>query len=252
MIYNIMKYLKSLYEYNKIEEQLFGSAVNKFSTAIFGDKKDSKGSSNDDKGDSENKGNQKMKVVKTETPPSEAKDLGSYGKFSSGKTSSDPLVAVYGGIDVGGRKSGIYMYDYFGPIAGNYNLFVATDHNVNGSSSYKALKDKAGNSPSKKILYLFSGGYRPGMDVLTKYGASEFDKIYLVDPWMGNKKTEDFYIKLAKENPSKVEYYYTSFGANSNTAKNGVSAAVKVKNAQKENQHMKTNEDAVSSLINFA
>lgn len=247
-----MKHLKSIFEYNKIDEQLFGSAVNKFTDALFGNKKDVKGTPNNSEGDSGKKGNQKVNVVKTETPPSEAKDIGSYGKFSSGKKSSDPLVVVYGGINVGGRKSGIYMYDYFGPIAGNYNLFVATDHNVNGSSSYKAIKDKVVNSPSKKILYLFSGGYKPGMDVLSKYGASEFDKIYLVDPWMGNKKTEDFYINLAKENSSKVEYYYTSFGANSNTAKTGVASAVKVKNAQRENNHMKTNEDAVSSLINFA
>ena len=247
-----MKHLKSISEYSKLDEQLFGSEVKKFSDAFFGKKKDSKGSSDSNTGDSKNKGSQKVEVVKTDTPPAKAKDLGSYGKFSPGKTPSDPLVAVYGGTDVGGRKSGIYMYDYFGSVADNYNLFVATDHNVNGASSYKALKDKVGNSPSKKILYLFSGGYRPGMDVLNKYGASEFDKIYLVDPWMGNKKTEDFYIKLAKENPSKVEYYYTSFGANSNTAKSGVVDAVNVKNAQKENNHMKTNEDAVSSLINFA
>ena len=59
-------------------------------------------------------------------------------------------------------------------------------------------------------------------------------------------------VDLAKKNPSRVEYYYTSFGATSNSAKEGVASAVNTKNAQKENNHMKTNEDAVSSLLKYA
>ena len=44
-------------------------------------------------------------------PELKAQDLQSYGKFTSGKDKSAPLVVVFGGIPVGGRESGDYMYD---------------------------------------------------------------------------------------------------------------------------------------------
>jgi hypothetical protein len=246
-----MKHLKSIKEFNKVNEQLFGAEVRKFNKSVFGSDTGSQDGESKDTTDKP-KGDQKLEVKTVTATPPEARDLGSYGKFSPGKKTSDPLVVVYGGVNVGGRKSGVYMYDYFGSVADRYNLFVANDHNVDGLGSYKALKDKVGDSPSKKILYIFSGGWRPGMAVLNKYGAKEFSKIYLVDPWMGSKDSENFYVKLAKENPEKVEYYYTSGGATNNSARNGVASAVETKNQQKENSHMKTNVDAVTSLINFA
>lgn len=252
-----MKHLKNISEFSKLHEQLFYKGVKKFNKEIFGKDDDSQSSSsstNNSQSTQSTGSNSKaeVKVVKTETPPATAKDLGSYGKFSKGKNSNSPLVVVYGGTNVGGRKSGVYMYDYFGPIADNYDLFVAESHDVNGEASYKALMDKVGSSTGKKILYLFSGGWRPGMAVLKKWGAKEFDKIYLVDIWMGNSSAGNFYVDLAKQNPNKVEYYYTSFGANNNTAKTGISGAVKVHKAQDKNDHMATNEDAIASLIKFA
>lgn len=226
-----MKHLKN---FDQINEQLFGGAVRKFAENLFG------------------------KVVKDgekqPTGPFEPpKDLSGYGKFSQGKSESSPLVLVFGGIDDSkGRKSGEYMYDYFIPTGDKYNLFVAKDPNISGKGAYKAIKNKVGGKPSLDILYVFSGGYKPAMEILKEVGPKEFDKIYLVDIWMGNKTVEDFYTKLAKENPDRVEYYYTSSGAQSDSAKNSIVKNVSVKNAQKENNHFKTNEDAVASLVNFA
>lgn len=244
-----MKHLKS---FNQVNEQLFGSSVKKFSDEIFGNKKTKGTGGGDDSSKSPSGEGGEVIVKKAESVPSNAQSISGYGNFTPGKSESDPLVVVYGGTDVGGRSSGIYMYDYFGSVADRYNLFVAKDHNIDGKAAYKALKDKLGDKPSKKILYIFSGGYNPGMAALKEFGPSEFDKIYLADPWLGNKKVEDFYVDLAKRNPNKVEYYYTSFGANSNSAKNGIVSAVSTDLAQKENNHMKTNQDAITSLLQYA
>jgi hypothetical protein len=252
-----MKHLKSIDQFLRVDEQLFGADVRKFGERLFGKEPSSSSKSNANpvdaspQGDSNKKGSD-IKVQKTDKAPDSAKDLGSYGKFTSSSNVNSPLVVVYGGIDVGGRKSGVYMYDYFGGFGDKYNLFVAKDANINGLEAYKAIQNKVGNSPSKKILYLFSGGYRPGKKLLEEYGAKEFDKIYLVDIWMGNESVGSFYNKLAQENPDKVEYYYTSFGANNSSARDKISSSVKVKMQQLSNNHMETNLDAVKSLSNYA
>ncbi len=238
----------------KIDEQLFGADVRKFGETLFG-KGDQKSSSSSDATPVKKSGTSQGEPIvtqKTEKAPESAKDLGSFGKFTQGEKPTSPLVVVYGGTDVGGRKSGVYMYDYFAGFNNRYNLFVANDHNVDGTGAYTAIQNKVGNYPSKKILYLFSGGYRPGKKLLKEVGAGEFDKIYLVDIWMGNQDVGSFYTNLAKENPDKVEYYYTSFGGNNSSATSSISSSVKTKLSQKENSHMKTNEDAVKSLSSYA
>ena len=249
-----MKHLRHINQFLRIDEQLFGADVKKFGERLFG-KSDPKSSGSSSRTPNDNTGNSKgepVKIQKSDKAPDSAKDLGSYGKFTQGASSNSPLVVVYGGTDVGGRKSGVYMYDYFGGFDNRYNLFVAKDPNINGSEAYKAIQNKVGNYPTKKILYLFSGGYRPGKKLLEEVGAGEFDKIYLVDIWMGNQTIGNFYSKLAKDNPEKVEYYYTSFGGNNSSATSDISNSVKTKIQQKENSHMKTNEDAVKSLSSYA
>ena len=135
-------------------------------------------------------------------PESKAQDLQSYGKFTQGKDKSAPLVVVFGGIPVGGRESGDYMYDYFNKTGDKYNLFVAKSHKINGGEAYQALKNKINSgeiTPSKKILYLFSGGYRPGQSALTKFKPEEFDKIF-------EKKYFDFF-----SNPELKKYLDDTF-----------------------------------------
>jgi hypothetical protein len=183
-----------------------------------------------------------------------ASPVSGYGKFTPAKEKNSPLVVVFGGIPVGGRQSGDYMYDYFNKTGNKYNLFVAKTHKVDGAESYSSLQNKMkedGISPSKKILYLFSGGYFPGMSLLQKVGAKEFDKIYLVDIWMGNPTVSEFYKKLAADNPQKVEYFYTQGGSANPAAAKSIAGSVS-KKVEGNKGHMATNVDAISSLESYA
>lgn len=183
-------------------------------------------------------------------PETKAQSVQSYGKFTPGKSKSAPLVVVFGGINVSGRESGDYMYDYFNKTGDKYNLFIAKNHKIDGEGAYQALKNKISSgeiSPTKKILYLFSGGYKPGKPALTKFGAEEFDKIVLVDIWMGSSSIADFYKNLASQNKDKVEYYYTDYGANNPSARNHISSVVSKK--EKVNGHMASNINAINSLL---
>ncbi len=183
-------------------------------------------------------------------PESKAQDLQSYGKFTPGKDKSATLVVVFGGIPVGGRESGDYMYDYFNKTGDKYNLFVAKSHKINGGEAYQALKNKINSgeiTPSKKILYLFSGGYRPGQSALTKFKPEEFDKILLVDIWMGNSIVSEFYKDLASKYRDKVEYYYTDYGANNPSVRNAIASSVSKK--EKVTGHMASNINAINSLL---
>jgi len=130
-----------------------------------------------------------------------------------------PLLVVFGGIDVGGVHSGVYMWNYMSSLKSRYHIFVANSNAVNGTLAYNALMKKLGDAtidvdPEEQILYLFSGGYKPGMDVLTSSGPATFSEILLVDIWMGNKTVANYYRRLADTNFVKMTYTYTSFGAN--------------------------------------
>jgi hypothetical protein len=183
-------------------------------------------------------------------PETKAQSVQSYGKFTPAKDKNAPLVVVFGGINVSGRESGDYMYDYFNKTGDKYNLFVAKNHRIDGEGAYQSLKNKISSgeiSPTKKILYLFSGGYKPGKPALTKFGADEFDKIILVDIWMGSSPIADFYKNLASQNKDKVEYYYTDYGANNPSARNHISSVVTKK--EKVSGHMASNINAINSLL---
>jgi hypothetical protein len=119
----------------------------------------------------------------------------------------------------------------------------------------KALTAK-GLKPSTQILYLFSGGYRPGIDVLTTSGASVFSAIYLVDIWMGGARVGNFYQALADHNATKITYVYTIFGANNKVARDYIATkvvprATLVQSLAHEggiDTHMRTNVIAVNTL----
>lgn len=237
-----MKHLKSIDEFKKTNEQLFSDA--KRFSKLFG--LDSTSTSSDS-GKSDDKSSSSSSIISSKI------DIGDYGKFSEASNKNAPLIMVYGGIDVGGKKSGEYMYDYLGKIGSSANIFVAKDHKVDGKGSYKAVKDKLSEksiSPSKKILYLFSGGYKPGMELLNSVSASEFDLIYLVDIWMGNSKVASFYKNLAENNRGKVRYFYSGDGAQNADAKNSLIKTLNFYKSNDQNNHMATNTDAVSDLSN--
>jgi hypothetical protein len=241
-----MKHLKSIDEFKITNEQLFSDA-NRFSK-LFGLDSTSKDSS--DNKDPSSGGTDSSDTSSSISPKTE---LGDYGKFSEASKKNAPLIMVYGGIDVGSKKSGEYMYDYLGKIGSSANIFVAKDHKVEGKGSYKAVKDKLSEksiSPSKKILYLFSEGYKPGMELLKGVPASEFDLIYLVDIWMGNSKVASFYKNLAENNRGKVRYFYTGDGAKNSDAKDSLIKTLNFYRANDKNDHMSTNTDAVADLSN--
>ncbi len=185
-------------------------------------------------------------------------DIPSYGKFSAAPGASAPLLVVFGGIDVDGVQSGVYMWNYMNKVKDRFHIFVARSNAVNGTQAYSALMgtlQKQSLTASDQILYLFSGGYRPGMQLLPSSGPATFSSIFLVDIWMGvNKKTKstavpDFYEALVDGNAAKITYVYTSFGANNDAARDyianklGSSKAILVKTG-----HMSTNTVAVKML----
>jgi hypothetical protein len=161
-------------------------------------------------------------------------DVQDHGKLSIAPDAKAPLLVVFGGIDVGGVHSGVYMWKYMSTIKNRFHIFVATSNSVNGTQAYsalmKTLHDK-GLTPSRQILYLFSGGYKPGINVLSGAGPSMFSSIYLVDIWMGLGKHRDptvanFYKALADRNAGKMTYVYTSFGANNEDARDYIAKKV--------------------------
>lgn len=190
-------------------------------------------------------------VKSQSTASGETKKL-SQGKVSINSNKSAPLIVVFGGIDVGGRTSGDYMYDYFKEdTLGKTTTFVANSSRIDGVKAWDEIS-QLGLSPSKKILYLFSGGYLPGMSLLAKVPAENWDKIYLVDIWIGNNQnTQKIYTELAEAHPDKVKYYYTggengAGGSNNLTAKKEIIAAVKDSKAA--SSHMGANDIAVTDL----
>jgi hypothetical protein len=181
-------------------------------------------------------------------------DVPLFGKLSKAPDASAPLLVVFGGVVVGGVSSGHYMWNYMNIFKDRFHIFVAQSHKVNGLNSYRSLMTivKAqGLTPSKQILYLFSGGYRPGMDLLAGRGPSLFSSIYLVDIWMGDSSVSKFYKALADANMAKITYVYTTFGADNQKARDyiannvGKSTFVAGKGSD---AHMSTNTVAVRNL----
>ena len=117
---------------------------------------------------------------------------------------SYPLIVVFGGIPVQGKyfpfkdlqaetsyTSGTYMWDYMRDREGSYHIFVADSPEVDGPAAYQKLMSllhATDRTPSRQILYLFSGGYLPGKNLLDPkaggVGPAPFKQIFLVDIWM--------------------------------------------------------------------
>lgn len=182
-------------------------------------------------------------------------DIAGYGKLSTAADAKAPLLVVFGGIDVGGVQSGHYMWKYMDAVKDRFHIFVARNNAVNGKHSYDALVKtvKAKSlAPASQILYLFSGGYGPGMDLLPGQGVSLFAAIYLVDIWMGGSVVPDFYKSLVDANAAKVTYVYTNFGPSNDKARDYIAGKVAPRATLVEGKgmavHMSTNSVAVGKL----
>ena len=187
----------------------------------------------------------------------------SQGSFNLNTNKNAPLVVVFGGTDVGGKASGKYMYDYFTPdVLSKYNVFVANSSRISGKKAWEEIQEKSlelGLTPRKKILYLFSGGYLPAMSMGSSYDMNKkvdylnenFDKIFLVDIWIG-KSGSAFYKLLAEKYGDKVEYYSYG-GKNSGGGSNNIPVRnTIISKASKSHltapDHMRTNNEAIKSL----
>lgn len=191
-------------------------------------------------------------------------DIPSYGKLSMTSNPQDPLLVVFGGIPVGGVQSGVYMWNYMNAVKSRFQIFVAVNSNVNGTQSFSALKSTLqtkGLAPTQQILYLFSGGWRAGIDVLTSEKPAAFSSIYLVDIWMGigkesGSRSPDFYKALVSTDAAKITYVYTSFGANNPAVRDYIAGQVGQRATLVQGQrgeegmqtHMRTNAVAVGNL----
>jgi hypothetical protein len=173
-----------------------------------------------------------------------------YGNLLKSDSDGLPLLVVYGGINVGGIKSGVYMWDYVLSLQERYDIWVANSHSIPGLDSYNELKAYIKDNNIKitnEIIYLFSGGYKPGKQVLQSFN-SNFFLTFLVDIWMGNTSVGAFYTEYAKSNPDKTRYYYTSGGSQNPPVRDEISGLV---TSIKGTSHMKTNDPAVTYLSNL-
>src|SRR5262249_52359791 len=107
-----------------------------------------------------------------------------HGQVSVADDAKAPLLLVFGGKPVGPKgkelRSGIYMWNYMTALRDKFHIFVAAGMNVDGTDSYRVVMQtlKEHNAtPSRQILYLFSGGWRPGMNLLAGPGPDPFSSI---------------------------------------------------------------------------
>ena len=209
-----------------------------------------------------------------------------FGKLALAPDPNAPLLMVFGGIDVAESvidpadkaharqmvHSGVYMWKYFSSLRARYHVFVAHTPKVNGALAYRYVlhtlqyqgfpppvcpaADPQPFSGPSQVLYLFSGGYKPAIDLLKTYPARLFDSIFLVDIWMGAPSVASYYETLAAANAGKTWYIHTAFGANNPTTRDSIARKVGAKsllvkgrpNESGMQTHMRTNEEATSRI----
>lgn len=206
-------------------------------------------------------------------------DVAGFGKLSIASKKEAKLLVVFGGIPVDEiefdgvqRKnpvylsSGVYMWKFMDALKTRFHIFVSVSHDVNGTKSYDSLIGKLNENgiapPSVQILYLFSGGQGPGVDLLKSKGTDPFASIFLVDIWMGigkksGSRSPDFYTQLVNQHADMITYVYTSGGAANNNARDilvkklGPQKAILVTGQAGEDgmqTHLRTNAEAIRKL----
>lgn len=179
---------------------------------------------------------------------------GILGKISFSKDISAPLIICFGGIDVAGKRSGDYMYDYFNQdILNKFHVYIAYSHKTDANQAYTAIKkilDEKKVNPSYLILYLFSGGYLPAISLVDNITINVFKKVYLVDIWIGKTL---YWVNLAKKQQDKFVYFWTNAGHGNVEAHEELKRSVEnysrlTSISGQGSLHMSTNVDAISHL----
>lgn len=183
--------------------------------------------------------------------------ISGFGKLSMASDLNAPLLIVFGGTVVGGRTSGDYMWDYMDSLKDSFHIFVASHPHVKGGEAYEALIDRVGKekgTPARQVLYLFSGGWRPGKVVLANEGSKTFSLILLVDIWMGDADVAKFYKALVDKDGDKIFYVFTKNGPDDPDTRDYMAKKLGPKKAMMidyqtgvdhTQTHMSTNETAV-------
>ena len=64
----------------------------------------------------------------TATKTDTSVDISGQGKLTIAPDADAPLLVVFGGIDVGGVQSGVYMWNYMANIKDKFHIFVALNN----------------------------------------------------------------------------------------------------------------------------
>lgn len=172
---------------------------------------------------------------------------------------SNPLLVVFGGIDVNGKPSGEYMPPYFDRVFTKYNIWIADSSRVNGPKSYDEVNTyiaQKGLAPPARILYLFSGGYKPGAGLIANGKITDFNKVVLVDIWL---KNDNRWPNWVKNNAAITSYFYSNSGPGGGLPagaeqQNSILTSLNYPSPRSSdtvhfiNNHMKCNEKAVATL----
>jgi hypothetical protein len=119
------------------------------------------------------------------------------------------------------------------------------------------VEEKPEFSGPYQILYLFSGGYLPGKQLMQDYSPDLFSNIFLVDIWMKDSSIASYYGSLARANSSKTYYIHTKFGAVNDGARDAITRVLGSARAplvtgrlgeSGTQTHLRTNEEAVAQI----
>src|SRR5260370_16774981 len=89
-------------------------------------------------------------------------DIPDLGKLSVAPDANAPLLVVFGGIDVHGVQSGVYMWKYMSNIKSRFHIFFALSNHMNRTLAYRSLMKTLHThtpTPPTPILYPFSSRY---------------------------------------------------------------------------------------------
>jgi hypothetical protein len=214
-------------------------------------------------------------------------EIPNYGKLIMAPQESSPLLMVFGGIAVSESaidptdkahagdmvQSGVYMWPYFNNLRNRFHVFVSNSPKVNGAIAYRyvlytlkwkgfppalcPVEEKPEFSGPYQVLYLFSGGYLPGMQLMKTYSSDLFSNIFLVDIWMKDNSVASYYKNLARANSAKTYYVHTGFGAVNDEARDAITKTlgsaraplVKAKHGESGMEtHLRTNAEAVTHI----